>query len=165
MCTALALAALLAGALPAAPAAAAGGPLLSGYGGPGEGNQAILGSTLIGGPSGGAGGGSGAGTAAALSSPETPAAGASGPSAGAGRGGTRATRAHHSSGAGHPRGSNGAARATTPAYRSVAPVALASATGSQALGLSSADVVLIVVALAALLLTAALTKGLARRAR
>ncbi len=43
------------------PAAAAGGPLLSGYGGPGAGDQAIIGAALIGGPSGGgsAGGGSG----------------------------------------------------------------------------------------------------------
>ena len=45
----------------AAPLVAHAGPLLSGYGGPGQGNQAILGSTLLGGPGGGASGGGGAG--------------------------------------------------------------------------------------------------------
>src|SRR2546430_7195651 len=49
--------ALLAAAL-LAPSASAG-PLLSGYGGPGGGNQAILGSGLLNGP--GSGGGSGPG--------------------------------------------------------------------------------------------------------
>ncbi len=52
----LALLALL--AVPA-PAALAGGPLLSGYGGPGAGAQAIIGGTLLNGPKGGSGGGSG----------------------------------------------------------------------------------------------------------
>ena len=42
-----------------APAALAGGPLLSGYGGPGAGAQAIIGGTLLNGPKGGPGGGSG----------------------------------------------------------------------------------------------------------
>ena len=42
-----------------APAALAGGPLLSGYGGPGAGAQAIIGGTLLNGPKGGSGGGSG----------------------------------------------------------------------------------------------------------
>jgi hypothetical protein len=35
----------------------AGGPLLSGYGGPGAGEQAVIGSTLLGGPGAGAGSG------------------------------------------------------------------------------------------------------------
>ncbi len=42
-----------------APVALAGGPLLSGYGGPGAGAQAIIGGTLLNGPGGGSGGGSG----------------------------------------------------------------------------------------------------------
>src|SRR6185437_13398965 len=42
-----------------APAASASSTLLSGYGGPGQGNQAILGSTLIGGGGGASGGGTG----------------------------------------------------------------------------------------------------------
>jgi hypothetical protein len=37
----------------AVPAFASASPLLGGYGGPGEGNQAILGSALIGGAGGG----------------------------------------------------------------------------------------------------------------
>jgi hypothetical protein len=40
------------------PAALAGGPLLSGYGGPGAGAQSIIGGTLLNGPKGGSGGGS-----------------------------------------------------------------------------------------------------------
>ena len=53
--SALALAGFLAALAPLA--AYAGSPLLSGYGGPGAGEQAIVGSTLIGGPRGGAGSG------------------------------------------------------------------------------------------------------------
>jgi len=49
-----------------APAAAAGSPLLSGYGGPGAGEQQIIGSTLVGGGSG-HGGGSGNGGSAGSS--------------------------------------------------------------------------------------------------
>jgi hypothetical protein len=52
----IAIAALLATA-GASTTASAAGPLLSGYGGPGQGNQAILGSTLLNGPSGGSSGG------------------------------------------------------------------------------------------------------------
>jgi hypothetical protein len=55
---------LLAGMAMLAPAGAyAGGPLLSGYGGPGAGAQMILGATLVNGPSGGSSGGSGGGSA------------------------------------------------------------------------------------------------------
>lgn len=56
--------ALVAGFCVGAPAtAAASGPLLSGYGGPGAGSQAILGSALLGGGSGGSSqGGSGGGS-------------------------------------------------------------------------------------------------------
>lgn len=50
--------------LPAAPAYAQGS-LLSGYGGPGGGEQVILGSQLLGGGSGGGGGGTGSGAATA----------------------------------------------------------------------------------------------------
>lgn len=47
-----------------APSPAAANPLLSGYGGPGQGSQAILGSTIIGGGPGSAGGSSAAGGSA-----------------------------------------------------------------------------------------------------
>ena len=59
--SALALAGVLFVLLPAA--ASAGSPLLSGYGGPGAGEQAIVGSTLLGGPRGGAGLGGSSGSA------------------------------------------------------------------------------------------------------
>lgn len=47
--------ALLLGLLAATPSVASGNSLLSGYGGPGQGNQAILGASLLNGPSGGGG--------------------------------------------------------------------------------------------------------------
>jgi len=48
-------------ALVVVPASAQAGSLLSGYGGPGEGSQAVLGSALTGGPRGGSGGSGGPG--------------------------------------------------------------------------------------------------------
>jgi hypothetical protein len=60
--------ALAAATLVLAPTTAfAGSPLLSGYGGPGAGEQAILGSTLIGGSRGGGASGSGGSGGASLS--------------------------------------------------------------------------------------------------
>jgi hypothetical protein len=50
--------ALLLALLAATPSVASANSLLSGYGGPGQGNQAILGASLLNGPSGGGGGGS-----------------------------------------------------------------------------------------------------------
>lgn len=48
--------------LVALPAVAQASPLLSGYGGPGQGSQAILGAALVNGPSGGGGGSRGGGS-------------------------------------------------------------------------------------------------------
>jgi hypothetical protein len=67
----------------APPAALAGGPLLSGYGGPGAGAQSIIGATLLNGPSGGSGGG-GSGGSGGLSSSSGGNASPSGTSSGAG---------------------------------------------------------------------------------
>src|ERR1700736_6516079 len=64
----LTLAAGLAGASAALPTTADAGPLLSGYGGPGQGNQAILGSTLLGGSAGGSGTSGGGGSRGGSSS-------------------------------------------------------------------------------------------------
>jgi hypothetical protein len=65
--------------------------LLSGYGGPGQGNQAILGSSLLNGPRGGSGSGGGS-TGGSVSSQTglqaTPAAGRGGAPAGIGRAGS-----------------------------------------------------------------------------
>jgi hypothetical protein len=143
------------------PAAAAGGPLLSGYGGPGEGEQAILGSALLGG-SGGAGRG-GAGSAGAQSSGEQALAA---PTATSAAGGSR-----HASGASSHRmgGSTAPGRVTTSkdgqeaGTRSGPAASLTDAGGSQPLGLSSEDLLYILIALAALALTAAMTQQLARR--
>jgi hypothetical protein len=156
---ALGLAGSLAVAL-AAPLAAQAGPLLSGYGGPGQGNQAILGSTLIGGPgggSGGSGGGPEAGTTA--SAPGTPRA--NGLKSGAGT--THATSARGSSG----RGAHGASAAGSAAQASGGELSersyrgFESAGGSSALGLSAGEIVYIVLAAAALAFTGLLTRRLA----
>src|SRR5438105_12388818 len=73
----------VAGTAPLA-AGAQSGPLLSGYGAPGQGNQVILGSALLGGPSGG--GSSGSGGARQSTGPGRPSfAGGSGTAAAIGR--------------------------------------------------------------------------------
>src|SRR5438874_7144215 len=80
-------------------------PLLSGYGGPGQGSQAILGSTLFGGPGGGS---SGSGAA----------------SGGEGSSGASASPAVSGQGAGSwsaPRGGRGAGRSSRSAAATVAP--------------------------------------------
>ena len=60
-------------ALPAAALASSGSPLLSGYGGPGSGDQAVLGGGLVSGGSGGSGGSgsSGASTSLRAAAPST----------------------------------------------------------------------------------------------
>lgn len=132
--------------------------LLSGYGGPGQGSQAILGSTLLNGPGGGGGSGASAGSTSAA--PAT--AGGSGTQPGAGG----QARSHEHSGT--SRGSHAAAstpRSSAPAsiadvYSAAERGAPASSTGT--LGLSRADFLLIVLALGALALTAVLTWRLTR---
>jgi hypothetical protein len=139
------------------PAAIASSTLLSGYGGPGQGNQAILGSTLIGGGAGGSGGGGSgtgtpAGTAASLAVEE--AHGSSGARAAgggkAGKGGVvRASRGAS------PQGSETLGRAvdTLAVKRVDAP----------ALGLGGGDVAYIVLAFLVLALTALLSVLVMRR--
>ncbi len=144
----------------ASPASGArGGPLLSGYGGPGEGEQAILGSALLGGPpSPGAGQGGGGQLAAPRPAPL-----ASGAVAGATRGSAGSSRG----------GTGGAARRRVSTSKSGArarpetrPVLPLTRTGSsQPLGLSNADLLYILLAVAVLAVTAGLTKQLARRSR
>jgi hypothetical protein len=158
---------IVAGAWGAVPAAAAGGPLLSGYGGPGEGNQAILGSTLLGGAGSGEGGSAGQGglsggaegIAAALASGSSAAGGSSRNAGGAdGHGGRGASSGGRSAGD----GSGGGGGGSGPAH----PVVSLTDTGdSQTLGLSSGDVLYIFVALGALAATGALTGRLARHPR
>jgi hypothetical protein len=149
-----------------APLAAHAGPLLSGYGGPGQGNQAILGSTLIGG-SGGSGGSGGGGAETSVS-----AAGSTASSAGVSAAHTATGAARANASGGSPRsGSRGGSGAGSASARSAAPLGGAlsersyhgpeSAGGSSALGLSAPDVIYIVLAAVALAFTGVLTRRLA----
>jgi hypothetical protein len=152
-------AALLALALPAT---ANGGSLLSGYGGPGQGNQAVLGATVIGGASGGSGGGSSSGGGSGSGSGTEPSTGGatSNPTLAlkSGRGAT-----HTSSKEKTPNGQ--ASGSSAGAYQ--APSTLSAnetaSVGTPALGISGTDLVYLALAFAALLLTAAITGRLVRR--
>jgi len=153
--------ALLASILSAGPAASAN-PLLSGYGGPGEGNQAILGSALLDGPSGGGGGSVGSGGAAgsgglasagadaglATVAPERPAA----------------SVARHDRTAAGGIGTPSVEGSQTQIAGSGSPAAQATVAGAQTLGLSADDVLYMLLALGALAVTGVLTRRLARPA-
>jgi hypothetical protein len=142
-------------------ATAQANPLLSGYGGPGQGSQAILGAQLLGGPQGGGGGptaGGGAGTSASSSEPSAvaPAGGrnrapASGkPKAPAPR---SSRRRPQSGGRGGAAGALAAGQAASER----------NADSSDVLGLSSDDLLYVVLAFVALALTGVLTAVLVRR--
>jgi hypothetical protein len=136
-----------------APAAAHASSLLSGYGGPGQGSQALLGSTLIGGSGGGGGSsasGGGSGSIAATQSAPTKAGGA-----------------HRGSGAGRHGAAGGAGAGSTAATTGSAAAFRAAETGagSSTLGLSGAGLVYILAVLGGLVLVAVLTRSLARGAR
>lgn len=176
--------ALVAGLCVCMPAVAlAGSPLLSGYGGPGAGEQAILGSTLVGGPgggsrSGGSSGGSTGGaqgnTGAASSADSTggsPAARPSTSNAGSGSVGTTGSRArgvatghgrrHPGGSVVQPRRGTHAAAAGVSAY--VYPSTPRNASyDSPTLGISSDDLLALVVTIATLALLAVLTIRLGR---
>jgi hypothetical protein len=137
----------------ATPALARDSALLGGYGGPGQGNQVILGSTLLNGPrDGGGGGGSGRAISAAVA-------------------GTSTLGAPTGGGSGSPTGSP-ARRLLAPGRQGKpAPGALEQASGqasrparadSQTLGLTGEELLLSLVALAALTLTGVLTRRLTR---
>ena len=144
----------------AAPAFACANPLLSGYGAPGAGSQALLGSALIGGgprAGGGSGGSSGDSSAQSI---EQPAPAAAAQSAPAGRQATKAP--------GH-RSSHHAARRTASGSSSGAsgepsqiPLVPKSSVHTAAAGLSGGDLALIFAALAMILLTGSLMARLTR---
>jgi len=142
----------------AMPAFASASPLLSGYGGPGEGNQAILGSALLGG--GGLSGSSGGSSGSRGSSPTGPAdvraqAGQSqGNAATAGsseRGSTTGGQSGQS--AGGTSGSND---------RSAGGTSRQASGGSETLGLSGEDLLYMIFALGVLSFVGVLTRRLAR---
>jgi hypothetical protein len=158
--------------------ALAGGSLLGGYGGPGEGNQAILGSALVNGPRGGSGGG-GAGSSggSAVSPGASGTAGAETTSIalqvggkGWGRGGARhptASRSGRTTGGSAQAASPGAGQASKspfdayPASESRQAAQLTSG-GAGMLGLSGEDLLYILLALVLLALTGVLTMRLTR---
>ena len=139
-------------------AVASASSLLSGYGGPGQGNQAILGSALLNGPSNRGGGGSTGGGGPAVAQAVTSGGVQERRSQGELRG-----RAHRSTGR-RTSAKGGASRSSTGASRAnPSPLALTRASGdSPTLGLSGKDVIYIILALGGLLLTAALTRQLMR---
>jgi hypothetical protein len=154
------------GAYLLAPAGAlAGSPLLSGYGGPGTGEQAILGSTLVGGSGGGSGSGGSSGgstggrhgAGAASSSATTGGSSASGPSA-SGAGSARAGQTQSSAGKAVPQRGGGtrAGRAGVSAYVYQSTLRAASY-DSPALGVSSGDLLAVVATIATLALLGAVT--------
>jgi hypothetical protein len=140
-----------------APATADAGSLLSGYGGPGEGNQVILGSALLNTPGGGGGSTGGGSTGASSTTPDIgDAAAASGAPAGS------PDRGHAPESAGTDKQVNGGAGKVSDS--DARPYATTSElVGSQTLGLSSGDLVDVLLALGALILTGALTGRLARQ--
>lgn len=161
--------------LAVAPGVASANPLLSGYGGPGEGNQAILGAALLKGPSGGGGGsgpgadgGSGPGGGSVAdggSGVGAGAAGAAGAGAGTGVGQARSSVSGSSQNPAAPRTRSHRARAVSGAQVGVAaasyPVSEANV-GSRTAGLSGPDLAYVVLALGGIALAAALTIGLTR---
>jgi hypothetical protein len=152
---------LLVGAPAVLPAVATAGSLLSGYGGPGQGNQAILGSALLNGPS--SGGGGGGSTGAGGSAGAETLSGTSNPVASSRPQGTPAR--HHSTSS-RPSSGTGSLGVTSPggsgAYPLSTGLARAVSGDSRTLGLSGADLLYILLALAALALTGLATRQLMR---
>jgi hypothetical protein len=157
----------LAGFALATAAPAVAGSLLSGYGGPGQGSQAILGSELLNSPDGG-GGSNGAGSSGSSASAQS-AAGTPGTGTGArtrtspGAARSRATakpspRKQGEAEAGRSQ-SQSSSRAGAPA---TAALAQSASVSSPTLGLSGADLLYVLIALGALVSTAALTRRFAR---
>jgi hypothetical protein len=173
--------AALAAVLLAFPVAAqAGSSTLSGYGGPGEGNQAVLGSALVGGHrgGGGSGGGSGgqgssSGEASATSAPAVQPGASPGQAAqgtgqarsssggsGSGSGGAGSGNAQPSSRSQTTRRGTQAQPATTP--RSYYPAAEHVPAGGQGtvLGLTADDLLYVILALVILVLVGLFTRRL-----
>ncbi len=151
--------ALLASILSAGPAASAN-PLLSGYGGPGEGNQAILGSTLLNGPS--QGGGGSVSSAGAAGSGGLASAGADAGLAAAAPRGPASSVVHAGQTAADTVRTGSGVASQTHLAGSGSRASEAAVAGAQTLGLSADDVRYMLLALAALAITGVLTRRLAR---
>jgi hypothetical protein len=158
------LSVLLAATSAALPASAMANSLLSGYGGPGQGNQAILGSALLNGPKGGGGsGGSGsssseAGTAASTTTGSDTESASRGSGASVSRGNGSSGSRHRS--ARHAADKSGHATTTPVTPASFYPAAERIPSGAQdgTLGLSGADFLYIVLAVGVLVSLGLLTR-------
>jgi hypothetical protein len=138
----------------ATPLSAQAGPLLSGYGAPGQGNQAILGSTLLGGGGGGSAGASGVSSASGSGSGESSLK----PSV-TGSAGGPASRASGRSPHGAPRAAGAGVAGATAGGTAVRAYPAAETSGaSHTLGLSGADLLYIILAALALLFTGVFTR-------
>jgi hypothetical protein len=169
---------VVAALLAVAPGYAAADSLLSGYAGPGGGTQAILGSALLNSPGGGngAGGGSGSG-GGAVSGATANGAGSAGGLAGAGgaNGSGGAARRAGRSSVRAGRGDTRAARSSSihnssisssPTYpASVTPRALATVSDASPVGLSGADLLVVLLVLGVLAVTGVSTRMLVLRSR
>ena len=142
-----------------APAGAEANPLLSGYGGPGLGDQAIIGATLLNGPGGGGGSGR---VSASSSSDSLGAEGANGNALAAGPSRSGPGSPASSRAQGSPQRKTAARRSldAESTYRALERNANVSSDG--ALGLSGSEVALIIVALAAMAVIGTLTRWAAR---
>jgi hypothetical protein len=147
----------------AMPAAASAGSLLSGYGGPGAGNQAILGSSLLnggGGPRAGGPGGGGLSAGSGGSTTGTPNLGNS-----TSRGGSARTHFSRPGVAGRRvTGVVGAAGGSGSQLYPARTAALREEGGSDTLGLSGEVLIYMLLVLGALIFVAVLTRRMARAA-
>lgn len=142
--------------------------LLSGYGGPGDGSQAILGSTLLnspGGRSGSGGGSSGAQASASASVPQPARSGSGGRPAGRDTGASRGSRGRGGAGAPAGAGSTRSRRARGGGAQpdSVSPLARdAASVHTPALGITSSELALLIGVAAGLAAMWAATRRMAR---
>lgn len=166
------IAAVLALSIVLTPTTAPASPLLSGYGGPGQGNQAILGAALLNGPSGGGrGGGSSGGGSSGGGSSSSGAGDLAAPATPTGAQGSGSPPRHSGSGTAGKHGVSGAGTsASAPNARHAASGAAGaynvSAGGGSAqplLGLTGDVLLYIVLALGVLAFTGVLTRRFAER--
>jgi hypothetical protein len=148
-------------------ASAVANPLLSGYGGPGQGSQAILGSALVNGPGGGGGGGA-AGASGSGSASPSPGAGVVGGGATGVRGtgvSSGAAVGGHSKPSGRPAGGvvgQAKTRRAPAAAVGLYPASERAQDAQGVLGLSADELLYIILALGALALAGVFTRRLAR---
>jgi hypothetical protein len=145
------------------PGSASAGSLLSGYGGPGEGNQAILGSALLGGPSGGGSGSKGgSGSTGQGSTLVASGEGATARSGAAGANGAAGGKRRHSR---EPANGASSSAGESSAQGSGARTSPVNIDVSKTEVLPASDLQYILLALVALAATGALTRRLAREPR